>query len=97
MRLSKAYLQARAVHAMAAAAEKRTFTDKIEHLVSANGRILEEKIYKIYKLKDFFPWGIESRLMTHNKSPLFNMLGGDQCFTRKENWEVGPGGLKDEG
>ena len=60
MRLSKAYLQARAVHAMAAAAEKRTFTDKIEHLVSANGRILEEKIYKIYKLKDFFFHG-ESR------------------------------------
>lgn len=46
MRLSKAYIQALAVHAVAAAAEEQTFTDKIEHLVSANGCILEEKIGK---------------------------------------------------
>ena len=39
----------------------------------------------------------EQTEMTHKKGPLFNMLGGGQCFTRKENWEVGPGGLKDEG
>ena len=46
VRLSKAYLQALAVHTVAAAAEERTFTDKIEHLVSADGCILEEKIGK---------------------------------------------------
>ena len=46
MRLSKAYIQALAVHAVAAAAEEQTFTDKTEHLVSANGCILEEKIGK---------------------------------------------------
>ena len=54
MRLSKAYLQALAVHAVAAAAEEQTFTDKIEHLVCAMGHILEEKIDKIHNLKDYF-------------------------------------------
>ena len=35
--------------------------------------------------------------MIHKIGSLFNILGGDQCFTKEENREVGPGGPKREG
>ena len=32
--------------------------------------------------------------MIHKIGQLFNMLGGDQCYARKYNRKLGPGGLE---